>query len=80
LSWWSLGQTRPGAHAAVIWTNEGFPIDNDGSADTSGRKVGSTLDNGIAFGPGVTPRNHRTNAQRRWVIATRSGSPSSSAQ
>jgi quercetin dioxygenase-like cupin family protein len=63
----NVAQTRPGAHAAVIWTSEGFPVDNDGSADTSGRKVGSTLDNGIvfrvvSFGPGVTPRNHRTNS------------------
>ena len=59
-------QTRPGAHAAVIWTSEGFPVDNDGSADTSGRKIGiATIDNGtvfrvMRFGPGVTPRNHRT--------------------
>ena len=59
-------QTRPGAHAAVIWTSEGFPVDNDGSADTSGRKIGiATIDNGtvfrvMSFGPGVTPRNHRT--------------------
>src|SRR5437773_5459166 len=42
-------QGRPGAHAAVIWTSEGFPVDNDGSADTSGRKVGSTVDNGTVF-------------------------------
>jgi quercetin dioxygenase-like cupin family protein len=60
-------QTRPGAHAAVIWTSEGFPVDNDGSVDTSGRKVGSTIDNGtvfrvVSFGPGVTPRNHRTDS------------------
>ena len=60
-------QGRPGAHAAVIWTSEGFPVDNDGSADTSGRKVGTTLDNGtvfrvVSFGPGVTPRNHRTDS------------------
>ena len=60
-------QTRPGAHATVIWTSEGFPVDNDGSADTSGRKVGSTIDNGtvfrvVSFGPGVTPRNHRTDS------------------
>ena len=59
-------QTRPGAHAAVIWTSEGFPVDNDGSADTSGREIGiSAIDNGtvfrvLSFGPGVTPRNHRT--------------------
>jgi quercetin dioxygenase-like cupin family protein len=63
----NVAQTRPGAHAAVIWTSEGFPVDNDASADTSGRKVGATLDNGIvfrvvSFGPGVTPRNHRTNS------------------
>ena len=60
-------QTRPGAHAAVIWTTEGFPVDNDGNADASGRKVGTTLDNGtvfrvVSFGPGVTPRNHRTDS------------------
>jgi quercetin dioxygenase-like cupin family protein len=60
-------QGRPGAHAAVIWTSEGFPVDNDGAADTSGRKVGTTLDNGtvfrvVSFGPGVAPRNHRTDS------------------
>jgi quercetin dioxygenase-like cupin family protein len=58
---------RPGANAAVIWTTEGFPVDNDGNADTSGRKVGTTLDNGVvfrvvSFAPGVTPRNHRTDS------------------
>ena len=34
---------------------------------TPGRKVGTTLDNGtvfrvVSFGPGVTPRNHRTDS------------------
>ena len=58
---------RPGANAAVIWTSEGFPVDNVGDADTSGRKVGTTLDNGtvfrvVSFGPGVAPRNHRTDS------------------
>jgi quercetin dioxygenase-like cupin family protein len=60
-------QGRPGAHAAVIWTSEGFPVDNGGDADTSARKVGTTLDNGtvfrvVSFGPGVAPRNHRTDS------------------
>ena len=61
-------QTRPGAHAAVIWTSEGFPVDNNGSADASARNIGTaTLDNGtvfrvVSFGPGVSPRNHRTNS------------------
>jgi len=60
-------QGRPGAHAANIWIEQGFPVNNDGGADTSGRKVGTTLENGIvfrvvSFGPGVTPRNHRTDS------------------
>ena len=51
----------------MIWTSEGFPVDNDGSADTSTRKVGTTLENGtvfrvVSFGPGVSPRNHRTDS------------------
>ena len=59
--------TRPGANAAVIWTSEGFPVNNDGGVDTSNRKVGTTLDNGVvfrvvSFGPGVAPRNHRTDS------------------
>src|SRR6476659_2576617 len=63
----NVTQGRPGAHAAVIWTSEGFPVDNGGDADTSGRKVGTTLDNRtvfrvVSFGPGVTPRNHRTDS------------------
>ena len=58
---------RPNAHASVIWTSEGFPVNNDGNDDTSGRKVGTTLDNGVvfrvvSFGPGVAPRNHRTDS------------------
>ena len=63
----NVTQGRPGAHAAVIWTSEGFPVDNGGDADASGRNVGTTLDNGtvfrvVSFGPGVTPRNHRTDS------------------
>jgi len=63
----NVAQSRPGAEAAAIWTSEGFPVDNDGSADTSTRKVGTTLANGIvfrvvSFGPGVSPRNHRTDS------------------
>ena len=39
----------PGANASVIWTDQGFPVKNDANADTSGRQVGTTLDNGIVF-------------------------------
>ena len=58
---------RPGASASVIWTTEAFPVDNAGDADTSARKVGTTLANGcvfrvVEFGPGVSPRNHRTDS------------------
>ena len=58
---------RPGAMASVVWSTEGFPIDNDGSADESSRKVGTTLAKGtvfrvVEFSPGVQRRNHRTDS------------------
>ncbi len=63
----NVAQTRPGAFAAAIWTSEGFPVDNGGDADNAARKVGTTLPNGtvfrvVSFGPGVAPRNHRTDS------------------
>ena len=58
---------RPGATACVVWTTEGFPVDNDGWEDEGLRKTGTTLDNGTVFrvlelAPGVSPRNHRTDS------------------
>ena len=58
---------RPGAHYSVIWSSEGFPVNNDGDADPSGKKIGTTIENGtvfriVSFGPGVAPRNHRTDS------------------
>lgn len=58
---------RPGAQFSVIWSSEGFPVNNDGSADPSGKSIGTTIDNGtvfriVSFGPGVAPRNHRTDS------------------
>ncbi|HEY3188864.1 MAG TPA: cupin domain-containing protein [Solirubrobacteraceae bacterium] len=58
---------RPGANAAVVWTTEGFPANNDGDADEGLRKVGTTLKSGtvfrvIEFSPGVAARNHRTDS------------------
>jgi quercetin dioxygenase-like cupin family protein len=58
---------RPGASASVIWTADSFPADNSGDADTSTRKVGTTLPGGtvfrvIEFSPGVSPRVHRTDS------------------
>ena len=58
---------RPGATSSVIWTTESFPVNNTGDADESVRQVGTTLNNGtvfrvVEFGPGVAPRNHRTDS------------------
>jgi len=63
----NLGSTRPGQMACVVWTTESFPVDNTGDADQGLRKVGTTLNNGtvfrvVEFGPGVAPRNHRTDS------------------
>jgi mannose-6-phosphate isomerase-like protein (cupin superfamily) len=59
--------SRPGATASVVWTTEGFPIDNTDEDDAGLRKTGTTLDNGTVFrilelAPGVSPRNHRTDS------------------
>ena len=58
---------RPGATACVVWTTEGFPVDNNGGEDQGLRKTGTTLDDGTVFrilelAPGVSPRNHRTDS------------------
>ena len=58
---------RPGTEASVIWTTEGFPVSNDGYADGAQREVGTTHANGtvfriVSFGPGNSPRMHRTDS------------------
>jgi len=58
---------RKGIEAAVIWSTNTFPVDNDGDEDGSVRPVGTTLDNGTVFRivryePGVVPRRHRTDS------------------
>jgi quercetin dioxygenase-like cupin family protein len=59
--------SRPGQSACVVWTTESFPVNNTGDADEGLRQVGTTLKNGtvfriVEFGPGVAPRNHRTDS------------------
>ncbi|HLQ33336.1 MAG TPA: cupin domain-containing protein [Chloroflexota bacterium] len=61
------GSPRPGTETSVIWTTEGFPVDNSGDADESQRQVGTTHANGTVFRilelqPGNSPRNHRTDS------------------
>jgi len=58
---------RPGALYSVVWSSEGFPVDNDTELDPSRKKIGTTIPNGtvfriVSFGPGVAPRNHRTDS------------------
>ena len=58
---------RANQQAAVIWTTEGFPVDNEGTSDDSTRSVSTSELNGTVFrivyyGPGVAPRNHRTDS------------------
>ncbi len=58
---------RPGALYSVIWSSDGFPVDNDIELDPSRNKIGTTISNGtvfriVSFGPGVAPRNHRTDS------------------
>ena len=59
--------SRPGAQSSVIWSSKGFPVSNDGDLDPSHQEIATTIDNGTVFrivyyGPGVAPRNHRTDS------------------
>ena len=59
--------SRPGAQSSVIWSSTGFPVSNDGDHDPSHNDIATTIDNGTVFrivyyGPGVAPRNHRTDS------------------
>jgi quercetin dioxygenase-like cupin family protein len=63
----NLASSRQGQAACVVWTTESFPVNNTGDADAGLRQVGTTLNNGtvfrvVEFGPGVAPRNHRTDS------------------
>ena len=63
----NIAAQRPGSLYSVIWSTEGFPVNNDGDDDPSGKKIGTTVSSGtvfrvVSFGPGVAPRNHRTDS------------------
>src|ERR1041385_5138089 len=56
---------RPNHASCVIWSTGEFPTENGGDADGGAREVATTDPKGTVFrlveyGPGVTPRNHRT--------------------
>lgn len=49
---------RAGAAYSVIWSSEGFPVDNDGNEDPSRKAIVTSIDNGtvfliVGFAPGV---------------------------
>ncbi|HLF80037.1 MAG TPA: cupin domain-containing protein [Dehalococcoidia bacterium] len=63
----SGAERRPKTSAAVIWTTEGFPVDNTGKQDEGLREVGTTHANGTVFRvlqlePGNAQRMHRTDS------------------
>ena len=69
----NLRSARPGATACVVWTSEGFPVNNDGTADEGLRETGTTHENGTVFRilelqPGNIPRVHRTDSLDYAVI------------
>ena len=52
---------------AVVWTTEGFPVDNSTAEDAGRRDTGITLPGGtvfrvVSFGPGNPDMNHRTDS------------------
>src|SRR5438105_701834 len=56
---------RPNHESCVIWSTGEFPADNGSGADGGAREVATTDPDGTVFrlveyGPGVAPRNHRT--------------------
>ncbi|MFA6267401.1 MAG: cupin domain-containing protein [Pseudolabrys sp.] len=58
---------RPGAAFNVVWSTQGFPVDNTGDQDPSNDAIGTTIEGGtvfriVSFAPGVAPRNHRTDS------------------
>ena len=61
-------QSRRAAHeSTVVWTTQGYPVDNDGTEDAAVREIGSTVKDGtvfrvVSYGPGCAPRRHRTDS------------------
>ena len=56
---------RPNHESCVVWSTGSFPSDNGTPLDGGARAVASTDPNGsvfriVEYGPGVAPRNHRT--------------------
>jgi quercetin dioxygenase-like cupin family protein len=66
---------RPHHASCVVWSTGEFPADNGDERDGSAREVATTDPNGTVFriveyGPGVAPRNHRTESIDYAVVLT----------
>src|SRR5205823_10837729 len=51
--------------SCLIWSTGSFPADNSDDVDGGAREIGTTQPHGtlfriVEYGPGVAPRNHRT--------------------
>ena len=62
-----FGELRPKTHGTVVWTSEGFPVENAGHEDEATRKTGTFHPNGtvfriVEFSPGNSQRVHRTDS------------------
>jgi mannose-6-phosphate isomerase-like protein (cupin superfamily) len=58
---------RPGTENTVVWTTQGFPVDNNGDEDGGRRETGTTLGGGTVFRvlrlePNNAQRVHRTDS------------------
>jgi mannose-6-phosphate isomerase-like protein (cupin superfamily) len=63
----NLTSRRANHQSCVIWSTGEFPTDNNGGSDGGMREVATTDPHGtvfrlVEFGPGVAPRNHRTDS------------------
>ena len=66
---------RAGQSSTVVWSTQGFPVNNDGFEDPTQTAFKTTVDNGTVFRvvryePGVAPRNHRTDSIDYAVVIT----------
>ena len=66
---------RAGQSSTVVWSTQGFPVNNDGFQDPTKTSFKTTVDNGTVFRvvryePGVSPRNHRTDSIDYAVVIT----------
>jgi quercetin dioxygenase-like cupin family protein len=62
-----IKNNRPKVQSTVIWSTQGFPVDNDDPQDGSTRDVSTSEHDGtvfriVSYEPGATPRNHRTDS------------------